>query len=479
MVDIVHYFYHVDIPNDDAETWARARLALLDSLGCAVASYSSSAQCRAIVGPTVSGSSIPHGVHLPGTRYVLDPLKAAFDLGTMIRYLDHNDGYPGLEWGHPSDVLGAILAVADWQTRRAMAGDGGRRVRLKTILEATIKAYEVHCLFQHANSLNRKGYDHTILVKVAAVVAVSWLLGMREDQALAALSHVYMDGGLLRIYRQAPNTGPRKGWAAGDACMRAVHLALLVRAGQPGAPTVLSDPRWGFAAVLLGGRPFQLPFPYGTFAIRHSFFKLVAAEGHGISACHAAAALAAQLRQRGVADQSQRIVGLRIRTMKPAIAIIDKQGPLRNYADRDHCLSYMVAVVLLKGQLPRAEDYHDDSPFARDPRVDRLRRATSAYEDPRLTADYYNPAKRTGAAGLTATLDDGEVLPEVLVEAPLGHSSHPETPAAVVAKLRENLAAAGFAPASADRALEATEQDDYSVSDLMDIFWKGHGHGRL
>lgn len=266
MIDIVEYFHKpISFPG---HARYRAQLAILDSLGCAIETSVQSAECRALLGPVVAGTVVPNGCRLPGTAFQLDPLKAAFDLGAMIRYMDHNDGYTGWEWGHPSDMLGAILAVADWQTRRNRAGTSndtsskgsaveqslirddptsqpspGSAITMKQIVEVTIKAYEVHCLFQQANSFNARGLDHTILVKIGAAVAVCWLLGMNPEQTLAALSQVYQDGGMLRTYRQGSNTSPRKGWAAGDACMRAVHLALLTQKGQPGAPTVLTDPK--------------------------------------------------------------------------------------------------------------------------------------------------------------------------------------------------------------------------------------------
>nr|POE93236.1 2-methylcitrate dehydratase [Quercus suber] len=482
LVDIVQYFYSE--PQFSNFALQRARLVLLDSLGCAIETATQSQECRAMLGPVVPGTIVKNGCHVPGTAFVLDPVKASFDIGTLIRYLDHNDGYTGHEWGHPSDMFGAILAVADWQTRTASYPDrleqkdsadptrprAGGPVTIGHVLEATIKAFEVHCLFQHENSFNKRGLDHTILVKVGSVVAVSWLLGLHQEQALAALSQVYQDGGMLRTYRQTPNAGPRKGWAAGDACMRAVHLALLTKAGQPGAPRVLTDPKWGFYKVLFAGQSFKAGKRYGSYAVEHNAFKLVAVEGHGISACNAAVIVAKRLSDAGLSPRD--IAKVSIRTMRAAMTNIDKSGPLRNAADRDHCLSYMVAVTLLRGSLPEAKDFDDESVFADHGEIDRLRRSTIAHEDPDLTRDYFDPAKRTIPAGVTITLLDGRTLDEVLVESPLGMPNHPDTSDAVLSKFRKNMSLA-FDPEAAERAISTLQESGTLISTFMDIFWRG------
>lgn len=300
---------------------------------------------------------------------------------------------------------------------------------MRTVLDALIKAYEIQGCFQICNAFNQHGLDHTILVRIASTTVVSQLLGLSESQTLAALSHAFIDAGPLRSYRQSPNAGPRKGWAAGDACMRAVHLALLAKEGQPGAPTVLTDPKWGLYTSLLQDQEFQLPKPFATWVVESVFFKIHAAEGHAASAVEAALTLAQQIRSRGLPlgmSIADAINHIRVRTQKPAMIIINKQGPLHNAADRDHCMQYMIAVVLLKGSMITSADYGDDSPWATDSRVEILRRKIEMVEDEQFTADYYDDKKRIAANALQVTLL-GEVMEEMLVEYPMGHPSRDDT----------------------------------------------------
>lgn len=312
---------------------------------------------------------------------------------------------------------------------------------MRTVLHALIKAYEIQGCFQIRNAFNQAGLDHTILVRIASTAVVSQLLGLSESQTLAALSHAFIDAGPLRSYRQSPNAGPRKGWAAGDACMRAVHLALLAKKGQPGAPTVLTDPKWGLYASLLHGKEFQLPRPFATWVVESVFFKIHAAEGHAASAVEAALTLAERIRSRerpldmSIADAINHI---RVRTQKPAMIIINKQGPLHNAADRDHCMQYMIAVVLMKGSMINSADYSDSSPWASDPRVEVLRRKIEMVEDEQFTADYHDDNKRSAANALQATVL-GEVMEEVLVEYPMGHPWRDDTTGLVRKKFEENV----------------------------------------
>lgn len=312
---------------------------------------------------------------------------------------------------------------------------------MRTVLHALIKAYEIQGCFQIRNAFNQHGLDHTIFVRVASTAVVSQLLGLSESQTLAALSHAFIDAGPLRSYRQSPNAGPRKGWAAGDACMRAVHLALLAKKGQPGAPTVLTDPKWGLYASLLHGKDFQLPKPFATWVVESVFFKIHAAEGHAASAVEAALTLTQRIRSAhspldmSIADAINHI---RVRTQKPAMIIINKQGPLHNAADRDHCMQYMIAVVLMKGSMITSADYSDSSPWASDPRVEVLRRKIEMVEDEQFTADYHDDNKRSAANALQATVL-GEVMEEVIVEYPTGHPWQDDTPGLVRKKFEENV----------------------------------------
>ena len=312
---------------------------------------------------------------------------------------------------------------------------------MRTVLHALIKAYEIQGCFQIHNAFNQHGIDHTILVRIASTAVVSQLMGLSEPQTLAAVSHAFIDAGPLRSYRQSPNAGPRKGWAAGDACMRAVHLVLLAKKGQPGAPTVLTDPKWGFYTSLLHDKEFQLPKPFATWVVENVFFKIHAAEGHAASAVEAALTLAQKIRSRGTPlDMSiaDAINHIHVRTQKPAMIIINKQGPLHNAADRDHCMQYMIAVVLLKGSMIASADYDDDSPWAKDPRVEVLRRKIEMVEDKQFTADYHDDKKRSAANALQVTLL-GEVMEEVLVEYPTGHPWRDDTTGLVRRKFEENV----------------------------------------
>lgn len=470
LVDIVTYVFHYEIKSSQA--WQRARIALLDSLGCAIESLVLSSECRKLIGPFIPGTVVPHGFRLPGTSHQIDPVKGAFDMGTLIRYLDHNDAYPGAEWGHPSDNLGALLAVSDWLSRQPVVTSEQNAVKhqptLRTLLTAQIKAYEIQGCFQIRNAFNKHGLDHTLLVKIASTALTSWLLGLSELETLAALSQAWQDGAPLRAFRQTPNTGPRKGWAAGDACMRAVHLALLTQAGQPGAPTVLTAPRWGFYETLFGGQAFDLPRTYGTWVMESVFFKIIPAEGHGISAIEATVELVALLAQNGLQAEHD-IAAVHIRTQAAALSIINKTGPLRNAADRDHCLQYMIAVVLLKGTVIETEDYSDDSPWATDGRVETLRDKITVTEDEGFTRDYHDQNVRSGSSGVTIVLKDGRKLEEVVVEFPVGHPRRKDTLDKVLAKFRKNMSLL-YHEDKAEEVIKAVKSDDSKVCDFLDLF---------
>ena len=482
--DIITYVYHFKI--DRPEAWKRARLALLDALGCAIESLHVSPECAKMIGPVVPQTIVPNGFKLPGTSHQLDPVKGAFDLGSMIRYLDHNDAYPGAEWGHPSDNIGALLSVSDWLSRSDASKIGSTNtvddsgsstaITMRVLLSAQIKAYEIQGCLQELNSFNAVGLDHTALVKVASTALVAWLLGLSEDQAAAALSQAWQDGHPLRTFRQSPNAGPRKGWAAGDACMRAVHLALLTRAGQPGAPTVLTAPRWGLYATLLRGKELILRREYTSWVTETVFFKLIPAEAHGISAVEAALQLVKMMAEKGVSAEHD-IETVRVRTQGPAYTIINKSGPLRNAADRDHCMQYIIAVVLLKGGVIETQDYLDDSPWASDERVDRLRAKIHLEEDAQFTADYRDPKKRSGSNALTVVLKGGVEMDMVQVDFPIGHPDRADTLDHVRSKFRANMAIA-FQEEEIDAIVKAVEQDEMPVHEFVDLFYRGESGKR-
>ena len=388
LVDIANYVFHHEITSDLA--YETARLCLIDSLGCGLEALEYTA-CTRLLGPVVPGVEVANGARVPGTHFQLDPIQAAFNLGAMIRWLDYNDTWLAAEWGHPSDNLGAILAVADWLSRAGLEADGAP-LTMRAVLTAMIKAHEIQGCLALENSFNKVGLDHVVLVKVASTAVVSQLLGLSYDQTLAALSLAWVDGQSLRTYRHAPNTGSRKSWAAGDATSRAVRLALIAKTGEAGYPSVLTAKRWGFYDVSFGGREFTFQRPYDSYVMENILFKIsFPAEFHAQTAIEAAMTLRRQLEQDGktLAD----IHRITIRTHEACLRIIDKQGPLDNPADRDHCIQYMVAIPLLFGRLT-ASDYEED--VASDLRIDAFCAARSpAGRIPSFTADYHDPAKRS------------------------------------------------------------------------------------
>ncbi|MGH8763523.1 MAG: bifunctional 2-methylcitrate dehydratase/aconitate hydratase [Nitrosospira sp.] len=392
-----------------------ARHCLMDSLGCAMEALTYPA-CARLLGPLVSGTTVPNGAKIPGTRFQLDPMQAAFNIGTMIRWLDFNDTWLAAEWGHPSDNLGGILAVADWCARNAVAV-GKKPLTMRDVLSAMIKAHEIQGCLALENSFNKVGLDHVVLVKVASVAVVTHLLGGSRDQIVDALSQAWVDGQSLRTYRHAPNTGSRKSWAAGDATSRAVWLALITLKGEMGYPSALTAKTWGFYDALFKGQPFSFQKPieqWGSYVMENVLFKIsFPAEFHSQTAAECAMQLHPRVREQ--IDEIDKIV---IRTHEAAIRIIDKKGPLHNPADRDHCIQYIVAVSLIFGRLTAA-DYEDT--VAGDPRIDRLRDKIICVEDPQFTRDYHDPEKRSIANGITVEFKDGSKLDEVVVEYPIGH----------------------------------------------------------
>jgi 2-methylcitrate dehydratase len=412
LVDIADYVCSYTIESELAYTTARN--CLIDTLGCGLEALEYPA-CTKLLGPVVPGTLVPNGAKVPGTAFQLDPVQAAFNVGAMIRWLDFNDTWLAAEWGHPSDNLGGILAVADWLSRTAVAA-GHAPLTMRAVLTAMIKAHEIQGCLALENSFNKVGLDHVVLVKVASTAVVAQMLGLTRGQILDALSLAWVDGQSLRTYRHAPNTGSRKSWAAGDATSRAVRLALMVRAGEMGYPSVLTAKNWGFYDVLFRGRPFAFQRPYGSYVMENVLFKIsYPAEFHAQTAVEAAMTLRAKLLAAG--KSAQDIVSMQLRTHEACLRIIDKKGPLNNPADRDHCVQYMVAVPLIFGHLT-ASDYEDS--FAADPRIDSLRDKMVCSEEPAYTADYHDPEKRSIANSLTLSLADGSTLTET-VEYPLGH----------------------------------------------------------
>ncbi|EAU91641.2 2-methylcitrate dehydratase [Coprinopsis cinerea okayama7 len=408
LVDIADYVHNYKVDSELA--FETARLCLIDTIGCGLEALRFP-ECTKLLGPVVEGTVVPNGTRVPGTNYQLDPIRGAFNIGTAIRWLDFNDCWLAAEWGHPSDNLGAILAVADHLARQ------GQSLTVRDILEAMIKAHEIQGGLALLNSFNRVGIDHVVLVKIASTAVVSKLLGLNRDQTIDAISQAWVDGQALRTYRHAPNTVPRKSWAAGDACSRAVNLALLVKKGEKGLPSVLTAKTWGFYDVVFKGKPFQFQRPYGSYIMENVLFKIsFPAEFHAQTAVEAAYIIHNKLKEMG--KTSDDIKSVRIRTQEAAIRIIDKQGPLDNFADRDHAINYMVAYPLIFGELT-SESYTDAA--AADPRIDALRAKIYCVEEPKFSTEYHDPEKRSIGNALLVELNDGTVLDEVEIEYPVGH----------------------------------------------------------
>jgi 2-methylcitrate dehydratase len=443
---------------DSELAYSTARYCLLDSLGCAMLALTIPA-CRQLLGPVVEGTSVPQGSRVPGTDFVLDPVQAAFNFGTMIRWLDFNDTWLAQEWGHPSDNLGGILPMMDFVAQR----QHDSQWTVHDLLTAMIKAHEIQGVLALENSFNRHGLDHVLLVKVASTAVVAQLMGFDRTQTLNALSQAFVDGQSLRTYRHAPNTGSRKSWAAGDATSRAVQLVLRTARGEQGYPSALTAPRWGFEQVLLGGEPLQRDRDYGAYVMENVLFKIsFPAEFHAQTAVEAAIQLHPQVKDR--LDDIERI---ELTTQESAMRIINKTGPLDNFADRDHCLQYMVAVGLLCGQL-KAEHYEDD--FAADPRLDALRDKMQVAEDPRFTQEYLESDKRSIGNSVQVFFTDGSATDKISIDYPVGHRRRREEGIPLlIAKAADNLATQ-FSRAQCDDMLALFEDvERLSAMPILDF----------
>ncbi|MGA8085815.1 MAG: bifunctional 2-methylcitrate dehydratase/aconitate hydratase [Terracidiphilus sp.] len=465
IADIADYALGYEIKSDLA--YATAHYCLMDTLGCGLEALEYPA-CTKLLGPIVPGTVVPHGARVPGTSFQLDPVQAAFNIGAMIRWLDFNDTWLAAEWGHPSDNLGGILAVADWHSRTG-AVEGKPALTMKQVLEAMIKAHEIQGCIALENSFNKVGLDHVVLVKVASTAVVCGLLGLNREQTLNAISLAWVDGQSLRTYRHAPNTGSRKSWAAGDATSRAVRLALMARAGEMGYPSALTAKTWGFYDVSFRGQEFKFQRPYGSYVMENVLFKIsFPAEFHAQTVVETAMTLRGKLDLRG--KTAEDIRKITIRTHEACLRIIDKKGPLSNPADRDHCVQYMIAIPLIFGRLTAA-DYEDQ--VAGDARIDALRAKVECVEEPQFTKDYHDPEKRSIANALRLELADGTVLEET-VEYPIGHKRRrKEGMPLLVEKFKRNLARR-FGEEQQQRILDASldreQLERMPVSEYVDLY---------
>jgi 2-methylcitrate dehydratase len=436
MVDIADYV--IDGRIESREAYDTVRYMLLDSLACAMLAMKFP-DCVKHLGPLVPGATLPGGATVPGTNFELDPAQAAFNIGTQVRWLDFNDTWLAAEWGHPSDNLGTILAVADYLSRRELR-DGGEPLTVRDVLTWAIKAHEIQGVYALQNSFNRVGLDHVILVRLASTAVATAMFGGDREAVVTAVSHSWIDNGALRTYRHAPNTGPRKSWAAGDACRRAViHALNATQKDVVGYPSALSAKTWGFYDVAFGGKPFAFERPFGSYVMENVLFKIsFPAEFHAQTAVECAMRLHPLVR-----DRTADIERIEIETQEAGVRIIDKTGPLANYADRDHCIQYMVAVPLIHGRLT-ASDYNDE--VAADPRIDALRARMTVRENPQFTRDYFDADKRYIGNSVQVFFKDGTSTEKVSIDYPIGHRKRrgegiPVLLAKCEAALRAHLAA--------------------------------------
>lgn len=462
---IADYVLHHEITSEEA--FSTAHYVLIDTIGCGILALNYP-ECTKHLGPIVPGTIVPRGTRVPGTSYVLDPVQGAFNIGTMIRWLDYNDTWLAAEWGHPSDNLGGILAVADFISQENLS-KGKEPLKVKDVLAMMIKAHEIQGVLALENSLNRVGLDHVLFVKIATTAVVTKMLGGDRQEIINALSNAWIDNSSLRTYRQAPNTGSRKSWAAGDATSRAVRLAMMAIKGEMGYQTALSAPGWGFQDVLFNKQKLVLNQPLDSYVMENVLFKVsFPAEFHAQTAAEAAIELHPEV--KGRLDEIDHIT---ISTHESAIRIIDKRGPLYNPADRDHCLQYITAVGLLKGAIV-AEDYEDEA--AADPRIDRLRDKMVVTENKDYTKDYLDPKKRSIANAVQVHFKDGTSTANIERQYPLGHRFRREE---AVPKIVEKYAA-NLGTHYAKKQLEQIEAVSYdydrlaamNVNEFIELFVK-------
>jgi len=410
LVDIADYIVDYKVESEAARD--TARYCLMDTLGCGLLALKYPA-CTRMMGPVVAGATMSNGARVPGTSFELDPVMASFNIGCMIRWLDFNDTWLAAEWGHPSDNLGGILATADYISRKNLVEDKAP-LTIQDVITAMIKAHEIQGVIALENSFNRVGLDHVLLVRIATTAVVTGMLGGSKEQIINAVSNAWIDGGALRTYRHAPNTGSRKSWAAGDATSRGVRHALIAMTGEMGYPSALSANNWGYADVLFGGNEFKFTQGFTSYVMENVLFKIsFPAEFHAQTAVEAAIILHEQIKDR--LGEIDKVV---VQTQEAGIRIIDKTGPLDNPADRDHCIQYMVAIPLIFGRLT-ADDYEDD--VADDPRIDSLRDKMEVTENKQYSINYLDPEIRSIGNAIQVFFKDGSSTDNIEVEFPIGH----------------------------------------------------------
>ena len=462
ILKIANYVHDYEIKNDEAIN--TAKYCLMDTIGCGLLALTFP-ECKSLLGPHIEGTEVPNGVRVLGTNYKLDPIKAAWDNGAIIRWLDFNDTWLAAEWGHPSDNLGGILSACDYISQNFPE----KEITVKDIIFSMIKAHEIQGVMALENSFNRVGLDHVLLVKIASVAVISVILGLNKEQTIDALSQAFVDGQSLRTYRHAPNAGPRKSWAAGDATSRAMQLVWLTKKGQIGYPSAITAPTWGFQDVLFKGKNLVLKQEFESYVMENVLFKIsFPAEFHAQTAVEAAVKL-----HPSIKDKFDEIEKIKIITHESAIRIISKEGKLNNPADRDHCLQYMIAVGLLKGNLV-AEDYEDD--VASDPLLDQLREKMEVEENKKFSEDYLDPAKRSIANSLQIFFKDGTSTDVEEVHYPIGHKNRRSEGIPILIRKFERNLSTQFSNQHASEIMSLFEDDErlfnLPVSEFVDFFVK-------
>lgn len=465
--DISHYVMETDVASSQL-AMETARYCLMDTLACGMMSLDHP-DCTKLLGPVVPGATMTNGARVPGTSYELDPVQAAFNIGAMVRWLDFNDTWLAAEWGHPSDNLGGILAVADYVSRRNVA-QGKAPLKMKVVLESMIKAHEIQGVTAIKNSFNRVGLDHVMLVRIATTPVVAKLLGANAEEVLNAVSHSWIDGSSLRTYRHAPNTGSRKSWAAGDASSRGVLLALRCLTGEMGYPSALSAKTWGFNDVLFKGNSLVYTQKFASYVMENVLFKIsFPAEFHAQTAVECAVILHPHIKDRlHAVDEIDRI---EIETQEAGVRIIDKVGVLDNYADRDHCIQYMVAIGLIKGNL-EASDYTDEA--AKNPLIDRLRDKMVVKENTTFSEEYLDPDKRYIGNSVQVFFKDGTHTEKVSINAPIGHRENRERGIPVLVQKFERAVSAKLSAKKTKQIIQICKNqktlEEMNVNEFMDLW---------
>ena len=420
-----------------------ARYCLIDSLGCGLEALDH-ADCTNLLGPIVPGTTVEYGARVPGTQWVLDPVTAAFNIATMVRWLDFSDTWIAAQTSHPSDDIGAILAVADYVSRVNVAA-GKPPLTVGVVLDAMIKAHELQGSLGAYVRLSETGIDHPFLPKVACAAVVAKLLGGTREQIIAATSLAFFDVSLC-AHRFGSNVGPRKGWASADSTSQGVRLAMMAIKGEPGYPQILTQPKWGFEKWFLGGREFTHG-GLGTAVMEGVLFKILCPV-----VIHAQSAIECALQlYPAVHKRLDDIAAIRLDVHVETFNKINKTGALRNAADRDHCLQYAVAVALLHGRLT-ATDYSDE--FASDPRIDRLRTLMHVEENPRYTARLRDRAIGANPNAIEIVYKDGTQSLRAEVEFPIGHPRRRQEGIPLLVKKFEANLARRFTPARQCEILE-------------------------